>query len=395
MKYIFFCLVSLVFLSSCAMPTTRHPNIPTVDSYDMKDVRRELRRYSYQLSTQRRQRLGEIAYNLRKSTGQEMCDRKLLADIGVDFMRINRLNVWKWSASYDALKEEHDDAQMLYGRNVGEVWIEGVYKGSAAEKAGVKKGDRLVSINGMLISKEDDNNEVFNIIYEQMYKSGNGIPIELELERNGKSKKYSFEPDMVCPYYIGVNDTSPDINAYATGDSIIMTARMMDYVSDDTALAAVVAHELAHNVLGHRESKGQNMLIGALIGAAIDVSIGGDGSTMDAAAVVGWNAYSQEYEMEADHVGLYLLARAGYDYHKAGDMQKLLGALSPMDIYVYESDSTHPSSSKRLALARETAKEIDMKLALGDKRSDLVPDFKKTNKHLKNKTDITKDNGLW
>ena len=226
MKYIFFCLVSLVFLSSCAMPTTRHPNIPTVDSYDMKDVRRELRRYSYQLSTQRRQRLGEIAYNLRKSTGQEMCDRKLLADIGVDFMRINRLNVWKWSASYDALKEEHDDAQMLYGRNVGEVWIEGVYKGSAAEKAGVKKGDRLVSINGMLISKEDDNNEVFNIIYEQMYKSGNGIPIELELERNGKSKKYSFEPDMVCPYYIGVNDTSPDINAYATGDSIIMTARI-------------------------------------------------------------------------------------------------------------------------------------------------------------------------
>ena len=99
--------------------------------------------------------------------------------------------------------------------------------------------------------------------------------------------------------------------------------------------------------------------------------------------------------MEADYVGLYLLARAGYDYHKAGDMQKLLGALSPMDIYVYESDSTHPSSSVRLALARETAKEIDMKLALGDKRSDLVPDFKKTNKHLKDKTDITKEESLW
>ena len=87
----FICLVSLAVLSACAMPTTRHPNIPSVDSYDMKDVRRELRRFSYQLSTNRRQRLGEIAYNLRKSTGQEMCDRKLLADIGVDFMRINHL----------------------------------------------------------------------------------------------------------------------------------------------------------------------------------------------------------------------------------------------------------------------------------------------------------------
>lgn len=388
----FICLVSLAVLSACAMPTTRHPNIPSVDSYDMKDVRRELRRFSYQLSTNRRQRLGEIAYNLRKSTGQEMCDRKLLADIGVDFMRINHLNVWRWSASYDAAKEEHEDAKALYGRETGEIWIEGVYKNSAADKAGIKKGDRLVSINGLLVPDEDN---AFETIFNQMYKSGNGIPIELEIERNGKIKKFSFQPDMVCPYYIGVDDTSPDINAYATGDSIIMTARMMDYASDDTALAAVVAHELAHNVLGHREASEKNMAIGALIGAAIDISLGGDGSSMDTGAAVGWNAYSQDFEMEADYVGLYLLARAGYDYKKAGDMQKLLGALNPMDIYVYEADGTHPSSSMRLALARETAKEIDLKLAMGFKRSELEPDFKKSNSHLKNKTDITQESSLW
>ena len=395
MKHLLFCLLSLAFLSSCVTPTVRHPNIPAVNSYDMKDVRKELRRYYYRLSTERRQRLGEIAYNIRKSTGTEMCDRKLVADIGVDLMRINRLNVWKWSGYYDILKEEHDDTQSIYNRQTGEIWVEGVYKNSAADKAGIKKGDRLISINGMLISEEDDNNKVFDAIYEQMHKSGNGLPIELEVERNGKIKKFSFQPDLVCPYYIGVNDTAPELNAYATGDSIIMTARLMDYVSDDTALAAVVAHELAHNVLGHREAGETNMTIGILIGAAIDLSLGGDGSATDTAASIGWNAYSQEFEMEADYVGLYLLARAGYDYHKAGDMQKLLGALSPMDIYVYESDSTHPSSSVRLALARETAKEIDMKLALGDKRSDLVPDFKKTNKHLKDKTDITKEESLW
>ena len=388
----FICLISLIILNACAMPTTKHPNIPSVDSYDMKDVRRELRRFSYQLSTDRRQRLGEIAYNLRKSTGQEMCDRKLLADIGVDFMRINRLNVWRWSASYDVAKEEHEDAKALYGRETGEIWVEGVYKNSAADKAGLKKGDRLVSINGLLVPNEDN---AFETIFNQMYKSGNGIPIELEVERNGKIKKFSFQPDMVCPYYIGVDDTSPEINAYATGDSIIMTARMMDYASDDTALAAVVAHELAHNVLGHREASEKNMAIGALIGAAIDLSLGGDGSSIDAGAAVGWNAYSQDFEMEADYVGLYLLARAGYDYKKAGDMQKLLGALNPMEIYVYEADGSHPSSSMRLALARETAKEIDLKLAMGFKRSELEPDFKKSNSHLKNKTDITKENSLW
>ena len=146
------------------------------------------------------------------------------------------------------------------------------------------------------------------------------------------------------------------------------------------------------NVMGITNT---NMAIGALIGAAIDISLGGDGSSMDTGAAVGWNAYSQDFEMEADYVGLYLLARAGYDYKKAGDMQKLLGALNPMDIYVYEADGTHPSSSMRLALARETAKEIDLKLAMGFKRSELEPDFKKSNSHLKNKTDITKESSLW
>lgn len=135
----FFLLLPLLFLCSCAAPTTRRPGIPAVDSYDMREIRRELRKFSYDEATRRRQRLGQIAYNIRRSTGQELCDRRLLPDIGVDFMRINRLTVPKWKSSYDIYREEHEDAQTVYRRRTGEIWIEGVYKNSAAEKAGLKK----------------------------------------------------------------------------------------------------------------------------------------------------------------------------------------------------------------------------------------------------------------
>lgn len=64
----FFLLLPLLFLCSCAAPTTRRPGIPAVDSYDMREIRRELRKFSYDEATRRRQRLGQIAYNIRRST---------------------------------------------------------------------------------------------------------------------------------------------------------------------------------------------------------------------------------------------------------------------------------------------------------------------------------------
>lgn len=389
----FFLLLPLLFLCSCAAPTTRRPGIPAVDSYDMREIRRELRKFSYDEATRRRQRLGQIAYNIRRSTGQELCDRRLLPDIGVDFMRINRLTVPKWKSSYDIYREEHEDARTVYRRRTGEIWIEGVYKNSAAEKAGLKKGDRLVSVNGFAVPDEDN---AFEQIFKHLQQGGETLPVEIVVERGGKIMKFSFRPDMLCPYNVSVDENAPEINAYANGYGIVMTARMMDYIKDDTALAAVIAHEMAHNVLGHNASSNDNALIGLLLGAAVDFSAGGDGSAMATGMYIGNNAYSKEFEMEADYVGYYLLARAGYDYKHAALMQKMLAALAPMDIYIYsDPESTHPSSSVRLALARETAKEIDLKLALGDKLSELYPDFDRVNEYLRDKTDITKEKGLW
>lgn len=85
----------------------------------------------------------------------------------------------------------------------------------------------------------------------------------------------------ICDYPVQIRYTD-EINAFATGENIIVTSAMAGSIKDDTSLALILAHELAHNILGHVEE-----------GA------------------------STKLEREADRTGLFLLARAGYDYEKA------------------------------------------------------------------------------
>ena len=86
------------------------------------------------------------------------------------------------------------------------------------------------------------------------------------------------------------------------GSGVILTTGMLDFVRSDSELALVVSHEMAHNTMGHIESKMGNRLIGALIGALAGAAIGpGAGQEMtQPGADVGEMAFSQEFESEAE-----------------------------------------------------------------------------------------------
>lgn len=384
MKKLSFSLLLVLCLSACMRPTTRHPPLPSLDSSDMRQIRREIVGFSHQASNERRYRISNVHYNLMKSTGQELCDRRLLPDIGVDLMRLNRLKASRWfNPNYQALKDEHDDVKNIYHRNVGDVWIENVYKNSAAAKAGLKKGDRLVRLYGVDIPVEG---KVFEKINDLMIRhSKDGLPVDVEVERNGRPLSFSIQPDMICPYKIFIDTSYGAINAFADGDRIFVTQELIDYVRDDNALAAVIAHELAHNTLGHNQAQQTNMGLGMFIGALTDIFTRSNGEVSVLGAEIGAGAYSKEFEMEADYLSLYYLARAGYDYKSAGKIQKYLAARDYWS--VYRDGDTHPVPQLRYALLKETAKEIDLKKAF---KHDLVPDFERNNAHLQDKKDISK-----
>ena len=56
-----------------------------------------------------------------------------------------------------------------------------------------------------------------------------------------------------------------------TANRIYITRGMLRFVDNPGEIATVVAHELAHNLMGHRAAKETNMVAGAGVGLVFDI----------------------------------------------------------------------------------------------------------------------------
>lgn len=146
-----------------------------------------------------------------------------------------------------------------------------------------------------------------------------------------------------------------DANAFALpAQKIGVYEGMMRLADTDAQLAAVLAHEVAHNQENHSGERissamaaqaGTN-LAGAALGAA------GVGSPEAIAAVLGAGAqygillpYSRNQELEADRLGLKVMARAGYDPRAAITLwQKMQQSGDRPPTFL----STHPAPGERI-----------------------------------------------
>ena len=247
--------------------------------------------------------------------------------------------------------------------------------------------DRIVTIFGMAAPNTPDAKKDYDkILKENLTSSTLGQPVEIVVERKGKTKTLTLKPDDVCPYDLKIIQDDPDINAYADGEDVYITMPMIDYMQNDLELSAVLAHELAHNALGHPESGELNAALGALAGGILDgLANNPGGNSANIGEEFGRNIYSKDFEFEADYLSVYYVARAGYDYKKMSIMQKKLAARFKNNIYF--STETHPKPQERSALMIEAAKEIDMKKNF---KEPLLPDFAKRNTNLEDKKDDIK-----
>ena len=89
--------------------------------------------------------------------------------------------------------------------------------------------------------------------------------------------------------------------------------------------------------------------IGSIIGYMIDPTNGSGGVDIMANSARGFR--SKEDEKEADYVGLYLAARAGYNYKEAKDIWQKMSVDSPHSLYL---DRSHPNNAKRSAALKKT-----------------------------------------
>ncbi len=75
-------------------------------------------------------------------------------------------------------------------------------------------------------------------------------------------------------------------------------------------------------------------------------------------------AYSQDFEAEADYVGLYYLARAGFPTEGAADFWRRMAVEYPASIKSSHSAS-HPATAERFLALEQVSREIERKEATG------------------------------
>lgn len=230
-----------------------------------------------------------------------------------------------------------------------------VVENSPAAIAGLRQRDVILKLNGVPTTNVKSVSEI-------MEKIPLETDVPMEIERGGAKLGLVVRPVKACKYPASVNQEQV-INAFADGKEIYIARGMMSFAKDDVELATVLGHEMAHNTMAHIDAKKQNMGVGFLADLAATILSRGKVSNTNFMQL-GAQAYSQEFESEADYVGLYILAAAGFPIENAPAFWRRMAAAHPAGIRTNHSAS-HPSTPYRMLALEETVNEIKEKIAKG------------------------------
>jgi predicted Zn-dependent protease len=159
-----------------------------------------------------------------------------------------------------------------------------------------------------------------------------------------------------CFYSLNVANEDA-LNAWADGKSVNITPVMMDFLDTDKELAIVVSHELAHNIMDHISKQSTNIAMGSVLDVIAAVSGVNTGGAFGA---IGGRSYSQGFENEADYIGIYIMAMAGYDISNVNTLWRKMSVEMPDNINA-SFFSTHPSNAERFLRMKKTINEINAK----------------------------------
>ena len=162
-------------------------------------------------------------------------------------------------------------------------------------------------------------------------------------------------PDAVKGYkwkFVLINDKD-EVNAWALpGGKCAVYTGILPVTKSEDALAIVMAHEVAHVIARHgAERSSQSMVAGIIAGVAMSEMNATDRAIVLGAYGIGVSLpFSRAQETEADQLGLYIAADAGYDPRQAIPLWKRMakaGSKAPAEFM-----STHPSSKTRIQQIR-------------------------------------------
>ena len=370
-------LILLFSLSGCLETPTG--NLPSISKDEIDKEAERQKRISYAKYIDQMSLVKSIGYRIN-SLNADICN-KTDFNSGITYANENviGLKIAKFFPS-----------KLNLGPKVS---IINIVENSPADKAGLAVGDIILELEGFTFP--EGKNALKKI--SKHFKDFEEKEIKkIKIDRNGQILKFDINQIKICNYPI-IFTQDKIVNAYADGKSIIMTQGMVDYAKDDNEIALVIAHELAHNDRGHLDAKKKNTLIMGSIGFILDLmtiyysggTAGGDAQNTEMWSKIGSEAYSVEFEKDADYGGVYYAYRAGYDISNVKNFWERIGSENPKQIAI---SSTHPATAERYLQIEKTVEEINKKksdgLALIPNEKEIKTNQKKTKK--KKKLDLKK-----
>ena len=206
-----------------------------------------------------------------------------------------------------------------------------VAPGLAGDRAGLRPGDLVVAIDGEPIEGR--------VALDPLGRRDTEGPVRLDIERGEETLTLDVDAPLGCAipsrFAFGAS-----VNAYATSfgrlTGVYFYSGLLRFFPSDDDLALIVGHELAHIVLRHTGRRG---------------TIAGD-------------------ESDADYLGLYFAARAGFEVARVDAVWRDFSIVNPYGS-MRRSFYEHPNSSTRVLQQRATLEEIARKRARGEP---LVPE---------------------
>ena len=164
------------------------------------------------------------------------------------------------------------------------------------------------------------------------------------------------------------------VNAFCMpGGQVVFYEGIMPLLDTPDLVAVVMGHEIAHAIARHgNERMSQQALasiVGSVTGQVVEQKTSENGRALfEAAFAVGTEygyllPYSRKHEYEADEIGLYIMAIAGYDITQAPLLWQKMSAQGGSS--VPEFMSTHPSDANRiknLEKLQDKARKIAQKI---------------------------------
>lgn len=215
----------------------------------------------------------------------------------------------------------------------------------------------------LLVTSMEKENEMGLSAYQEVLKTEpltkNERAVEMVRRVGQRIADVANRPDFEWEFNVIESETQ---NAFCLpGGKVAVYTGILSACENEAGLAVVMSHEVAHAIARHGGERmtyqtAQNM--GKTLGGYLmrnqeeqkqKIVLTAYGAASEYGVIL---PYSRKHELEADHIGILLMAKAGYDPSEAPIFWERFSA-SKQGAAPMEFMSTHPSDSTRAATLRE------------------------------------------